>query len=136
LLLVANGNQAATTTPYEEDTIHSDLISDPVENSSEEETTESLEESSEEAGSSEIIPQIIDDGLDSNTRRSTRTRNQPKPLTFTDFQAARNWQEMANNVSDMELLQLVRQKPRSHPSISMLQILLLLCLHLWVSDQS
>ena len=32
--------------------------------------------------------------------------------------------------------QLVRQKPRSHPSISMLWILLHLCLHLWESDQS
>jgi hypothetical protein len=45
---------------------------------------------------SETVPQIVDDGLDANTRRSNRTRNPPKLLTFKNFQAARNWQEMAN----------------------------------------
>jgi hypothetical protein len=82
------------------------LISDPIsedkEVSSGEEdnaTDESVEDISTEA-----IPQVIDDGLDSNARRSTRTRNPRKLLTFSDFQADRKWQEMANNVSDMQLL--------------------------------
>ena len=92
----ASGNQTETTSPFEEDIIHSDLISDPVEESSEEEATEGTEESHEPAGSSDTVPQIVDDGLDSNTRRSNRSRNPPKLLTFKDFKAARNWQEMAN----------------------------------------
>ncbi len=99
----ANGDQTGTFSRFEEDIIHSYLISDPVEDSSEEEATEGLEDSKEEAGCSDTVPQIVDDGLDSNTRRSNRTRNPPKLLTFKDFQAARNWQKMANNVSDMEL---------------------------------
>ncbi len=74
----ANNNQTATTPPFEEDIIHSDLISDPVEESSEEDITEVLEENKEEAGSSDIVPQFVDDGLDSITRRSNRTRNPPK----------------------------------------------------------
>ncbi len=111
----ANNDQTATMFPFEEDIIHSDLISDPVEDSSEEEATEGLEENNEEARSSDAVPQTVDDGLDSNTRGSNRTRNPPKLLTFKDFQAARNWQEMASNVSDMELF--IRQKPRSHLSI-------------------
>jgi hypothetical protein len=45
----ANNNQTAATSPFEEDIIHSDLISDPVEDSSEEEATEGLGESNEEA---------------------------------------------------------------------------------------
>ena len=32
---IANNNQTVTTSPFEEDIIHSDLISDPVEESSE-----------------------------------------------------------------------------------------------------
>jgi hypothetical protein len=97
--------QTVTTLPYEEDIVNSDLISDPIsedkEVSSGEEdnaTDESVEDISTEA-----IPQVIDDGLDSNARRSTRTRNPPKLLTFSDFQADRKGQEMANNVSDMQL---------------------------------
>ncbi len=100
---IANNYQTATTSPFEEDIIHSDLISDPVEDSSEEEIAEEPDDSNEEAGNSDIVPQVVDDGLDTNTRRSSRTRNPPKLLTFKDCQAARNWQEMANNVSDMEL---------------------------------
>ncbi len=46
---------------------------------------------------------IVDDGLDSNTRRSNRTRNPRKLLTFKDFRAARNWQGMTNNMSDIDL---------------------------------
>ncbi len=57
---------------------HKPYISDPAEDSSEQEVTEGLEEINEEAGSSDIVPQIDDDGLDSNTRRSNITRNQPK----------------------------------------------------------
>ncbi len=34
----ANNNQTATTSPFEEGIIHSDLISDPVEDSSEDQT--------------------------------------------------------------------------------------------------
>jgi hypothetical protein len=64
----ANGYQTETTSPFEEDIIHSDLISDPVEDSSEEEATEGTEESHEAAGSSDTVPQIVDDGLDTNTR--------------------------------------------------------------------
>jgi hypothetical protein len=74
----ANNNQTATTSPFEEDIIHSDLISDPVEVSNEEEATEGLEESKEEAVSSDIVPQIVDNSLDFNTRRSARTRNPSK----------------------------------------------------------
>jgi hypothetical protein len=66
----ANNNQTATTSPFEEDIIHSDLISDPIEDSSEEEIAENSEETTEETESSDIVPQIVDDGLDSNTRRS------------------------------------------------------------------
>ncbi len=36
-----------------------------------------------------------------------------KKRLFKDFQAARNRQEMANNVSDMDCSQLVRQKLRA-----------------------
>jgi hypothetical protein len=90
----ANINQIATTSPFEEDIIHSDLISDPAEDSSEEEIAEDSEETTEETEGSDIVPQIVDDGLDSNTRRSNRTRNPPKLLTFKYFQAARHWQEM------------------------------------------
>jgi hypothetical protein len=97
-----NDNQTATTSPFDEDIIHSDLISDPVEASSEEEVTEGSEENNEEAGSSDIVPQIVDDGLDSNTRRSNRNRN-PSKLLNLRILAARNLQEMANNLSDMEL---------------------------------
>ncbi len=111
----ANNNQPATTSPFEEGIIHSDLISDPVEDSSEEEFTEGLEENNEEAGSSNIVPQIVDDGLDSSTRRSNRTRNPPKFLTFKDFQVARNWQEMANNVSDMELFTACQAAAKEPP---------------------
>ncbi len=46
----ANKNQA-TTSLFEEDVFHLDLISDPVEDSSEEEVTEGLEESNEDASS-------------------------------------------------------------------------------------
>jgi hypothetical protein len=97
------GDQTATAFPYDEDIIHSDLISDPItdnkEVSSEEENT--TEESVEDI-SAGVIPQTPDDGLDSNTRRSTRTRNPPKLVTFSDFQADRKWQEMANNVFDIQ----------------------------------
>ncbi len=63
--------------------IHSDLISDPVEDSSEEKTT--TEESDEGEVNSDTIPQFMDDGLDTKTRRSSRTRNPPKILTFKDL---------------------------------------------------
>ncbi len=86
----ANNNQTAKTSFFERDIIHSDLISDPVEDSSEEKVTEGSEENNEEAESPDIVPQIADDGLGSNTRRSNRTRNPPKLLTFKDFQAARH----------------------------------------------
>ncbi len=99
----ANNNQIATTSPFEEDIIHSDLISDPVEESSEEEIAEDSEETTEETEVSPTVPQVVDDGLDSNTMRSNRPRNPPKLLTFKNFQAARHWQEMANNVIEMEL---------------------------------
>ncbi len=111
----ANGNQTETTSPFEEDIIHSDLISDPGEDSSEEDATEDLEDSKEEAGSSDAVPQIVDDGLDSNTRRSNRTRNPPKLLTFKDFQAARNWQEMANIVSDIKLFTACQAEVKEPP---------------------
>jgi hypothetical protein len=111
----ANGSQPETTSPFEKDIIHSDLISDPVEDSSEEEATEGLEDSKEEAGSSEAVPQIVDDGLGSNTRRSSRTRNPPKLMTFKDFKAARKWQEMANNVSDMELFTACQAEVKEPP---------------------
>ncbi len=63
----ADNNQTATTSfHFEEDIIHSDLISDPDEDSSEEEVTNGIEENNEEAGSSDIVPQIVEDGLDSN----------------------------------------------------------------------
>jgi hypothetical protein len=65
----ANDNQTATTYPFEEDIIRSDLISDPAEDSSEEEVAEGSELNNEEAGSSDIIPQVVDEGLDSNNRR-------------------------------------------------------------------
>ncbi len=111
----ANDNQAATTSPFEEDIIHSDLISDHVEDSSKEEVMEGLEESNGEAGSSDIVPQIVDDGLDSNTRRSNRTRDQPKLLSFKDFQEAQNWQEMANSVSNMELFTACQAEAKEQP---------------------
>ncbi len=111
----AHNNQTATTSPFEEDIIHSDLISDPVEDSSEEEVTESSEENNEEADSSDIAPQIVDDGLDSNTRRCNRTRNPPKLLTFKDFQVAKNWQEIAHNMFDMELFTACRAEAKELP---------------------
>jgi hypothetical protein len=61
---------------------------------------------------------VIDDGLDSNARRSTRTRNPPKLLAFSDFQADRKWQEMANNASDMELFTACQAKVKE-PSINL-----------------
>ncbi len=111
----ANNNQTAITSPFEEDIIHSDLISDHIEDSSEEEVTEGLEKNNEEAGSSDIVPQIVDDGLDSNTRRSNKTRNPPKLLTFKDFQAAIHLQEMAKNVSDMELFTACQVEAKEPP---------------------
>jgi hypothetical protein len=72
-----NNSQTATTSPFEEEIIHSDIISDPVEDSREEKIAEEPEESNEEAGHSGIVPQVVDDGLDSNTRRSNRARNPP-----------------------------------------------------------
>jgi hypothetical protein len=53
----ANNNQTTTTSSYEEDIIHSDLISDPLmddinalnEDSSEEEDTECMEDNSKKA---------------------------------------------------------------------------------------
>jgi hypothetical protein len=86
----ANNNQTATTSPFEEDIIHSDLISDPVQESSEEEIADDSEETTEEIEGSATVPLIVDDGLESNTRRSSRTRNPSKQLTFKDFQAARH----------------------------------------------
>ncbi len=132
----ANGNQAETTSPFEEDIIHSDLISDSGENSSEEEPTEDIEDSKEEAGSSDVVPQIVDDGLDSNNRRSNRTRNPPKLLTFKDFQAARNGQEMANNVSDMELFTACQAEAKELPINLNAVDPSPLFLHLWVLHQS
>ncbi len=98
----AKNNQTATTSPFEEDIIHSDLISDPVEDSSEEDVTE-------------IVPQTVDHVLDYNKNISNRTRNQPKLLTFKDFQAARHWQEMANNVSDMVLFTACQAEAKEPP---------------------
>jgi hypothetical protein len=57
----------------------------------------------------------VDDGLDTKTRRSSRTRNPPKLLTFKDFQAARNWQEMANNAFDMELFTACQTEAKEPP---------------------
>ncbi len=111
----ANNNQTSTTSPFEEEIIHSDLISDPVEDSSEEKVTEGSEEKNEEADSPDIAPQVVDDGLGSNTKRSNRTRNPPKLLTFKDFQAARHWQEMANNAFDMELFTACQTEAEERP---------------------
>jgi hypothetical protein len=130
-----NNNQTATTVPFEEDIIHSDFISDSVEDSSKEEVTAGLVENDDEAGSSDIVPQVVDDRLGSNTKRSNRTRNPQKLLTFW-VQAARHWQEMANNMSDMELFTACQAELRSHQSILVLLILLHSCLHLLESDQS
>jgi hypothetical protein len=109
----ANNNQTATTSPFEEDIIHSDLISDPVEESSEEEIAEDPEEITEETEGSANVPQIVDDGLDSNAGRSNRTRNPPKLLTFKDFQAAR--QEMADNAIEMELFTACQAEAKEPP---------------------
>jgi hypothetical protein len=49
----ANNDQTETTSPFEEDIIHLDLISDPVEDSSEEEATEGQEECNEAPGNSD-----------------------------------------------------------------------------------
>jgi len=83
---VVRDGQTVTPLPYEEDIAHSDLISDSISEdkgvSSEEEvhaTDQSVRDISAEA-----IPQLLNDGLDSNARRSTRTRNPPKLLTFAD----------------------------------------------------
>jgi hypothetical protein len=79
--------------------IHSDLISDPIEDDKEvsSEEADTTEESVEDI-SAGVIPQILHDGLDYNTRRSIRTRNPPKLLTFSYFQTDRKWQEMANSI--------------------------------------
>ncbi len=106
-------NQTATTSPFEEDIIHSDLISDPVEDSSEEEVTEGSAENNGETDSSDIVPQIVDDGL--GCRRSNGTRNPLKLLTLKDFQAARHWQEMANYVSGMELFTACQAEAKEPP---------------------
>jgi hypothetical protein len=111
----AHNNQTATTSPFEEGIIHSDLISDPVEESSEEEIADDPEEVTEETEGSATVPQTVDDGLDSNTRRSNRTRNPPKVLTFKDFQAARHWQEMANNAIEMELFKACQAEAKEPP---------------------
>ncbi len=111
----ANNDQTATTSPFEEDIIPSDLISDPVEDSSEDEISEDSEESNGEAVNPDMVPQVVNDGLDTNTRKSVRTRKPPKLLTFKDFQAARNWQEMANNVSDMELFIACQAEAKEPP---------------------
>ncbi len=111
----ATNDQTATTSSFEEDIIHSDRISDPVEDTSEEEIAEDSEENNEEAVTSDTVPQVVDDGLDINTRRSNRSRNPPKLLTFKDFQAARNWKEMANNVSDMELFTACQAEAKEPP---------------------
>ncbi len=111
----ANNNQMATTSPFEEDIIHSNLISDPVEDFSEEEVTEGLEETTEEVDSSDIVPRVVDYGLGSNTRTSNRTRNPPKLLTFKNFQAAKHWQGMANHVSDMELFTAFQAEAKEPP---------------------
>jgi hypothetical protein len=111
----ASDNQTATTSPFEEDIVHSDLISDLVGDSSEEEDTQGSEGNNEEADSSDIVPQVVDDGLDSATRKSNRTRNPPKLLAFNDFQAARHWQEMANNVSNMELFTACQAEAKEPP---------------------
>ncbi len=81
----ATNDQTATTSPLEEDIIHSDLISDPVEDSSEEEMAEEPEDNNEEADISDTVPQVVDDGLDTNTRKSSRTRNPPKLFDFYGF---------------------------------------------------
>jgi hypothetical protein len=57
----------------------------------------------------------MDDGLDFNTRRSNRTRNSPKLFTFKDSQAARNWQEMAYNISDMGLFSACQAESKVPP---------------------
>jgi hypothetical protein len=36
-------------------------------------------------------------------------------LTFKDFQAARNWQELANNVTDMELFTACQAEAKESP---------------------
>jgi hypothetical protein len=99
--------------------IHSDFISDYItddkEVSSEEEDT--TEEHVEDI-SAGVLPQIQDDGLDSNTRRSTRTGNPQNLLTFSYFQADRKWQEMANSVSDMELFSVCQAEVKE-PSIKL-----------------
>jgi hypothetical protein len=48
-------------------------------------------------------------------RKFNRTRNPPKLFIFQDFQAARNWQEMADNVSDMELLPACQAEAKEPP---------------------
>jgi hypothetical protein len=111
----ASDNQTATTSPFKEDIVHSDLISDLVGDSSEEKVTQGSEGNNEEADSSDIVPQVVDDGLVSATRKSNRTRNPPKPLAFNDFQAARHWQEMANNVSNMELFTACQAEAKEPP---------------------
>ncbi len=110
-----NNNQTATTFPFEEDIIHSDLISDPIEESSEEEIADDPEEVTEETEGSATVPQIVDDGLDSNIRRSNRTRNPPKVLTFKDFQAARHWQEVVSNAIEMELFTACQAEAKEPP---------------------
>jgi hypothetical protein len=85
-------------------------MSDPVED-----FTSGSEETIEEVNSSDIVPQIVDDGLDSNTSRSDKTRNIPKLLTFKDFQSASHWREVATNVSDMELLAACQAEAKEPP---------------------
>lgn len=100
----------ATISPYEEDIIHLDLISDFLideindinEDFSEEEFTEGIiEDNNEEVVSSGISPQNADYNLELNTYRSNRTWIPQKLLKFIDFQAAKNRQEIACHASDM-----------------------------------
>jgi len=88
-----NHSQTATTSPHEEDIIHSDLISDPImddphiphEDSDEDtnEADENIEDTfQDEPNTGDSVPQIIDDGLETNVRRSNRSRNPPKIFDF------------------------------------------------------
>jgi hypothetical protein len=85
----ANNDQTATTSPFEEDIIHSDLISDPVEDSSEEDTAEDPEERVKKQPIQILslrlwmmawIPRL----------GGTTELGSHQNLTFKDFQAARN----------------------------------------------
>jgi hypothetical protein len=52
---------------------------------------EDITEESVEDISAGVNPQILENGLDYNSRRSTRTRKPPKLLTLSDFQADIKW---------------------------------------------